>query len=226
MKRLFAVLLTLLMLATPVLAEEVTISYVGLLSRGYSTWDAQDLIDKWERGEPLTPFQEPEYDEYNSPAEDNGHGGDLLLLKGTVKEYVKTGDSSQYLIGIRLQQEDGKEWMVSCAQYIDKTLVGAVWNGEKGETVFDGLEETKVEIYGKYLGYSEKFKLPVVDIIAYGGLLVPEEKHFISTRISTTLMQRDDIWDLGYLIGAERYSESYEQASTLLSYYGGGTIIQ
>lgn len=225
MKKLLVIMLAFLILAVPVMAEESVPDHGYLLAIGFSGDDAHDLIDKWERGEPLTPFQEVEYDEYNSPAEENGHGGDLLLLKGTVKEYVKTGNSSQYLVGIRLQQEDGKEWMISCAQYIDKTLVGAMWNGEKGETVFDGLEETKVEIYGKYLGYSEEFKLPVVDIIAYGGLLVPEEKHFISTRISTTLMQRDDIWDLGYLIGAKRYSESKDPAP-MLSYYGGGTIIQ
>lgn len=213
MKKILMIFLIVLVCVAPVLAESVSISYVGLLSRGYSSSAAQDLIDKWERGEPLTPFQEVEYDEYNSPAEENGHGGDLLLLKGTVKEYVKTGDSSQYLVGIRLQQEDGKEWMVSCAQYYNKTLIGTIYDGKNENTVFDGLEETKVEIYGKYLGFSEMFKLPVVDIIDYGGLLIPEESHFISTLTASIKMERDDIWDLGYLLGAKRYSKSYEPLS-------------
>lgn len=190
--------------------RKVTISFAGLLARGYSMSDAEELMDKWKRGEPLTPFQVPEYDEYNSPAEDNGRGGDLLLLTGTVKEYVKTGNSSDYVIGIRLEQADGNEWMISCAQCVDKNLIGGVWDNS-GNTVFDGLDGATVEIYGKYSGFSEKFKLPVVDIVAYGGLFVPDEGLFISTMTAKLLMQKDDIYALGSLIGAERYRESTEK---------------
>lgn len=216
MKRILALLLLVLCIPFSALGEEatpqrnVTISFIHLISSGYSMSDAEDLVAKWKRGEPLTPFQTPEYETYNSPAEDNGHGGDLLLLTGTITEYVKTGNSTDYVIGVRLEQEDGDEWMISCAQCVSKNLIGAVPDNS-GATVFDDLEGTAVEIYGKYSGFSEKFKIPVVDIVAYGGLFVPEDELFIYTMTAELQMQKDCIYDLGYLIGAKRFRGSTEK---------------
>lgn len=215
MKKILALVLLVLCIPYSVIAEDlpqrnVTISFIHLISSGYSTDAANELVDKWKHGETLTPFQVPDYDTYNSPADENGHGGDLLLLTGTIKEYVKTGNSSNYVVGIRLEQEDGREWMISCAQCVEKNLIGALW-GENGKTVFDDLESSTVEIYGKYMGFSEDFKLPVVDIVTYGGMYVPAEEMFISTMTAGRQMQRDGIWDLGYLIGAKRFRESTEK---------------
>lgn len=216
MKKMLALLLLVLCIPLSVLAEEdapqrnVSLSYGALLSKGYTSEDAKKLIEKNESGGPLTPFFVPDYEAYNSPAEENGHGGDLLLLTGTITEYVKTGNSTDYVIGIRLEQKDGNEWMISCAQCVNKNLIGGVWGGN-GTTVFDGLEGTTVEVYGKYSGFSEKFKLPVVDIVAYGGLFVPEDELFIYTMTAELQMQKDRIYDLGYLIGAERSKSSTEK---------------
>ena len=181
----------------------------SLLAKGYSPEEADEIVEKARRGEPLTPFQVPDYDAYNSPAEKNGHGGDLLLLSGTVKKYVKDGTSSQYVIGIRLEQEDGREWMISCAQYINRNLIGEAL--KRGDTVFDGLEGKNVEIYGKYSGFSEEYKLPVVDITRCGGLFLPDEDTFICTLTSSITMNQEGIYDLPYLIGAKKQRKSTER---------------
>lgn len=214
-KKFLAILLLVFYMPYSVSAEEisqrnVTLSLGRLLSCGYSIYEANKLLDKWEQGEPLTPFQIPDYDVYNSPAEENGHYGDLLLLTGTIKEYVKTGDSSTYVIGVRLVQDDGHEWMISCALYKEQNLIGGM-RGVAEETVFDGFEGDIVEIYGVYTGFSEKFKLPAVDIVTYGGMYVTEEDLFISTLTATLEMQKDKIFDLGYLIGAKRSQKSNER---------------
>lgn len=147
---------------------------------------------------------------YNSPAEENGLGNDKVLLFGTIKEYVKTGTKTDYIMGFCLEQEDGNKWMVSCAARSGKLLIGDD-NSGKWTTVFDDLKNKAVEVYGQYLGFSEKFKLPVVDITYYGGVYDAETDCFIMTRQAEYWMQRDGIYAFEKLIGASRRRVSIEK---------------
>lgn len=91
--------------------REIQLSKAGLIACGYTSDRADKILDALEKGEPLTPFHEASYEDYNSPADENGLDGDTLLLSGSVIEYVRTED----VIGFKLQQEDGNIWLVACA---------------------------------------------------------------------------------------------------------------
>lgn len=217
MKRLvymILVLLLILFLTGTVIAEhterEIYLSKGSLLASGYTIEGAEMLIDKAEKGEPLTPFHPVVYTAYNSPAEENGLGNDTILLYGTIAEYKITGTKNNYIKGFYLEQEDGNKWLISCAAKADGKLIGDDNMGQ-GTTVFDNLEGKNVEVYGTYLGFSEDYKVPVVDITYYGGLYNDENGCFIMTRHAEYWMERDGIYAFEKLIGARRRVVSVER---------------
>lgn len=186
--------------------EERTISHniAKWVACGYTSSDAERLIEAYEKGEPLTPFHEVNYDDYNSPADENGLGDDTLLLYGIIKEYVYTGD----VIGFYLEQADGNRWLVACGV---RNGVGKDITGNKN--VFEELLGQEVEVYCKYMGYSEMFKLPTVDVTNYGGVLVLDDLTLIETWTAQYRMTWTGgivIKNLGLLIGAKGSIRSYE----------------
>lgn len=218
MKRAFAIFLICCIMMSPVvLAEEEMRIHMfkgALLAKGYTPEQADEIMIKSQNGEDLTPFHTIEYDMYNSPAEENGLGHDLVRISGSISEYFQTDN----LFGIRLTQEDGNEWIVLYAIKVDGILVGTNPFGGKDATVFDGYDDRAVEIYGEYLGYSERFHLPVVQIAGYGGMLVLDDNILIITMNSRLEMESRNIdgfsyklYDLGYLIGAKKTIESTEK---------------
>ncbi len=214
MKRVFNIILVLLSILSYVCSafaeREVYLTKGGLLASGYTIEAADALLAKAEKGEPLTPFHPVEYADYNSPAEENGLGDDKVLLYGTIRDYRITGSKNDYIMGFYLEQEDGNTWLVSCAAKSGGMLIGDDYTG-KGTTVFDNLQGKSVEVYGTYLGFSEDFKVPVVDITYYGGLYNEEEDCFVMTRHAEYWMQRDGIYAFEKLIGARRRIVSVER---------------
>lgn len=190
--------------------REINLSFGSLLASGYTPEAANELIAKAEKGEPLTPFHPVDYEDYNSPAEENGLGNDTVLLYGTIREYIQTGSKSEYIKGFYLEEESGNNWLISCAAKTGGILIGDDYSG-KETTVFDALEGKTVEIYGTYLGFSDDYKLPVVDITNYGGLYYVEDDRFILTQHAEYWMQRDGIFDIYKLVGAKRYTKSAER---------------
>lgn len=184
--------------------RQVSFNKAVLIAQGYTSSRADELLEAYEKGEPLTPFHEAEYEQYNSPAEENGLGDDTLLLYGVIKGYVQDGD----VIGFYLEQDDGNIWLVACGI---KNGIGKDSTGKKN--VFDDLEGEKIELYCKYMGFSEKYKLPTVDITGYGGALVLSDLKLIQTRTAVYNMQntRPQIYNLGRLIGAKEHYESFER---------------
>lgn len=183
--------------------RQVNLNKAYLIACGYTSSRADELLEAYEKGEPLTPFHEAEYEAYNSPAEENGLGDDTLLLYGVIKGYVRDGD----VIGFYLEQDDGNTWLVACGI---RNGIGKDTTGKKN--VFDDLEGEEIELYCTYMGFSEKYKLPTVDITGFGGVLVLSNLSLIQTRTAVHNMEkaRPEIYNLSMLIGAKERYESFE----------------
>ena len=190
--------------------RSVTVELEALLGCGYTLDAAKALVAKAERGEPLTSFHTVDYNVYNMPAEKNGLEGDTILLLGTLEDTIvkKTDKKGEYLVFYFLKQEDGNRWLVFCAAKVDGVLIGENYKKE-GTTVFDGLSGKAVEIYGKYMGFSDVYKLPTVDIATYGGMYINDEDLLISTGTAKRMMASDYLYGLNFLIGTTRYWSSF-----------------
>lgn len=156
--------------------------YGKLLANGVSIEQAHNAIDRINSGESITNFHIAEYDLYNLPASENGLEGDLVRVLGTITEYVKDGSNASSVLGFKIRQEDGQEWMVSSGLMQNgKVTVGGIYGGDPKSSIFDGYEQKSVEVYGKYIGFSDVYNLPAIDITAYGGLYAEEDNIFICT---------------------------------------------
>ena len=198
-------------------------TYDTLLCHGFMPSKAEELVRRQENGEPLTDFHAAEYNKYNSPAEENGLKGDTLVLAGKITKYVHDGTKKRYSIGFQLMQSDGMEWMVLCGYNDHGDTLGisteASMQGKTGVTVFDNLEEREVLVYCKYMGFSEKYHLPAVNIATYGGLvLMEEEPIMMMTSVAAKQMDFDGIADLPYVLGVQRENVSWDNFSRWLSW--------
>lgn len=201
-----------LYVAVPKSSSEIELFLPSMIAKGYSSDEAEELIRRKNSGEALHPFHLVEYDSYNSPAEENGFEGDTILAYGRIRKYVKDGGKNSYVQGFTLEQNDGDKWLISFAFYENGVLVGHDYaSGSEKKTVFDGYEGEDASIYGKYLGYSEKYQMPVIDISLYGGMLLHSTNTFIETMTAGHNMDNDGLHDLGYLLGADRYIDSTER---------------
>lgn len=208
-KWLSAILVCLLLVSNGCFADStstVRLSYGKMLALGYSPSEAQEIIDKAERGESIIPFKSVDYETYIDHWYDRFEER-LVAVNGSVTQYFKMDD----LFAFRISDEGNHEWIVIYALKQNGILVGSDPGGGKNQTVFDGFENIPVQVYGEYIGYSDKYHLPVLQIATYGGLYIPETTMFVHTMTANTEMQRKRLYDLGYLIGAKRYRESTEK---------------
>lgn len=183
----------------------------GLISNGFSSEQAEEILLKAQFGEEIHPFHKVDYSIYNVPAEDNGLENDTIFVDGIIQKYVSDGNKRNCTYGLVVEQEDGNQWLIYCAEKINRELIGIRIGSEPEQHVFEGYDGRTVRIYGKYLGYSEKYKLPVIDIVTYGGMVLIDENTLIITNTSDYYMNMDHISDFGYLISAEKCIQSYER---------------
>lgn len=165
-----------------------------MIGRGYSAYDVTEMIARAQAGEEIHDFARVNYDEYNMPAEENGFKGNKILAEGTIKEYLTDGNKKTCSYGIILEQADGNQWLIYCAEKANGKILGKLRNSDPAQHVFEGYENQEAGIYGKYLGFSEKYKLPVIDIFNYGGMFAMEE----NTWIQTSLAERNMSFSYSY----------------------------
>lgn len=176
---------------------------ISLGTMGYSNYQAKQIILKAQLGEEIHPFHDAEYDLYNMPAEKNGLENEPIFIDGTIVKYVSNGGKKNCAYGLIVEQEDGHQWLVYCAEKVNGELVGKLSGSKPEQHIFEGYSNRTVRIYGKYLGLSEEYKLPVIDIVTYGGMLLIDENALVRTNTSGYYMDRDCIYGFDYLIGAE-----------------------
>lgn len=185
--------------------ETLTAEY---LASGCSLSETTAILVAAQAGEEVHKFRRVDYDAYNMPAEKNGFKGDTILVEGVIQKYVSDGNKKNRTYGMIVEQPDGNRWLVYCAENQNGKLCARRRDSDPEAHVFEGYEEQEVAVYGKYTGFSEKYKLPVVDIFTYGGMLVVSENTFIRT-VQAEYSARGGIDKLlPKLIGAEHVIES------------------
>lgn len=183
----------------------------SMAAHGYGSDQAAEILLRAQMGEELHPFHRVEYDVYNMPAAQNGLEDDTILVDGVIREYVSDGGKKNCTYGMIVEQEDGSRWLIYCAEKINGEFVGKRWGIEPEQHVFEGYEGQNVMIYGEYLGFSDKYDLPVIDVVKYGGMVLANENILIMTMTSTQNMRRDGISDFEFIIGASSTIESSER---------------
>ena len=92
-------------------------------------------------------YGKADYDQFNSPASENGLDGKMIWINGTVKERMAVDGQYVWIV----EQADGRKWMAA--------------TGPQEYSIGDG---TDVTIYGVYLGTSSKLdNLPSLLILRY-----------------------------------------------------------
>lgn len=165
-----------------------------MIGQGYSADAVTEMLAKAQAGEEIHDFARVNYDEYNMPAEENGFKWKTIMAEGTIKEYLADGNKKTCSYGIILEQADGNQWLIYCAEKANGKILGKLRNSDPAQHVFEGYENQEVAIYGQYLGFSEKYKLPVIDIFDYGGMFAMEE----NTWIQTSLAERNMSFSYSY----------------------------
>lgn len=183
----------------------------SMLASGYTMSQTEEFLLKAQVGEELHPFHKADYDVYNMPAEDNGLENDTIFIDGVIQEYVAIGGKKDCVYGLIVEQKDGNRWLISCAEKIKGEFIGRRRGSDPEQHVFEGYDGRNVRIYGKYLGFSEKYKLPTINILMYGGMVLIDENVLIKTNTSNFYMDRDRLPRFDYLIGAEKCIESQER---------------
>lgn len=181
---------------------------IGVLSVSCNEDIVTEMFVAAQAGEEVHKFRRVDYDAYNMPAEKNGFKGDKILVEGSIQKYVSDGNKKNRTYGMIVEQPDGNRWLVYCAEKQNGKLCAKRMGSDPEAHVFEGYEGQEVAVYGKYMGFSEKYKLPVVDIFTYGGMLVVSENTFIRTdqAYQRVLFGSDSL--LPELIGAEHVIES------------------
>lgn len=159
-----------------------------MLAWGFSSSDITEMFARAQVGEEIHDFARVNYDEYNMPAEENGYKWKTIMAEGTIKEYLADGNKKTCSYGIILEQADGNQWLIYCAEKANGKILGKLRNSDPAQHVFEGYESQEVAIYGQYLGFSEKYKLPVIDIFDYGGMLVMDSNTWIQTSLAEISM--------------------------------------
>lgn len=165
---------------------------VSFMASGYTKEQALNMVARAQAGEEIHDFARVNYDEYNTPAEENGFAGKKIMAEGIVKKYIADGNKKNCTYGMIIEQEDGNQWLIYCAEKVKGKILGKLWDSDPAKHVFEGYENQEVNIYGKYLGFSEKYKLPVIDIFTYGGMLVMNDNTWIQTYRSERNMFSDN----------------------------------
>lgn len=187
----------------------------SMLSRGFSSSETDEILIKAQFGEEIHPFHKVEdYSVYNSPAEENGLGDDTIFIDGVIRKYVEDGNKKNRVYGMIVEQEDGSQWLVSCAQMLNGEFVGKLRGSDPEVHVFSGYNDKSVRIYGEYLGFSEMYKLPTINIVTYGGMVLTDENTLLMTMTAEhNLGSYARIGDFAFLVGAEKTVTSTEHYS-------------
>lgn len=106
-------------------------------------------------------FERAVYGKFNSPSEENGLGGTLVYVEGVIDGKLDIEDA----LVISLIQDDGNGWLIS---FSDRP------NRDSG--LIFGSVGKKVRIFGKYEGYSENYKTPVISAFVDGGKVEERNK--------------------------------------------------
>lgn len=109
----------------------------------------------------INGFERAVYGKFNSPAEENGLGGTLVYVEGVIDGKLDMEDA----LVISLIQDDGNGWLIS---FSDRP------NRDSGLIL--GSVGKEVRIFGKYEGYSENYKKPVISAFVDGGKVEERNK--------------------------------------------------
>lgn len=100
-------------------------------------------------------FEIADFDKFNSYASDNGLGGTLVCMAGTITDTyeVEDGDNFEW-VGLLVEDENGDEWTVLLTYYNEN---------DEPEFVQDSIDnETMLVFYGQYAGYSDVVNRPSI----------------------------------------------------------------
>lgn len=118
----------------------------------------------------IAGYEKAEFTKYNSSASENGLGGRLIYIVGTLdKTEVLTTDGTQSVLGY-ITDEDGKTWLVMTN--IDPIVTEGHFSTAIGKTVVCTVQ---------YEGYSENFQMPSATL---NELLILEDGTIISGKKS------------------------------------------
>lgn len=117
----------------------------------------------------INGFEKADYEKFNSYASENGLDGTSIYVKGTVKEITDKNDT----IAVIIEQGDANKWIIAVGQ---KPLLG--------ESELKRLLNKEIEVFGEYIGYSDAFNMPSIDISS------DDEDYCILTDESERLTQR------------------------------------
>ena len=152
--------------------------------------DPTDINNKMENSTNTTKnmingYKHANFDVYNSPAEENGLGGDVVYIEGYV-ESVRDDDSNNLIIVVTTNEGDSYgSWLTTFD------------NGVYSKELYDSLIGKEVICYGEYLGFSEKMNMPAIklDKITTGKFVIDNSyfKNNTTTTIKETSVEDKEI---------------------------------
>lgn len=120
-------------------------------------------------------FEKADYGKFNSYATKNGLGGTKIYVQGTVTEVFDKDNS----VGLIIQQSDNEQWLVAIGE---EPVIG--------KSKLEKLLNKTIEIFGEYVGYSDVFDMPHLEIIS------DDENYYILTDEKQRLAWRDFFADM------------------------------
>lgn len=119
----------------------------------------------------VTGFELADFSKYNSPASENGLGGNKIYLKGTIEkvDITKLDAPSDMITGI-IKDSNNNKWLCS----LNMTLFA-----DKKE--YEDLIEKQIVVCGIYQGYSSVAKMPAFSLYKLLSLDSGETKDGIAT---------------------------------------------
>lgn len=101
--------------------------------------------------ESITGFEKADFDKYNSYASENGLGGKKIYIEGIVDEKVIIDDTIAFV----LKQNSEDKWIITVGLF-------PIWSDEK----IDEIMGKKIRVFGEYVGYSDKVKMPNIELFS------------------------------------------------------------
>lgn len=115
-----------------------------------NTGVSQEEYDNAEEVQAIGEFERADFDKYNSYEFENVLKNSKIYVDGIVKEKSVVDNSINFI----LKQNDGNEWVVSVG-------ITPVYTSE----MIDELIGKEVRVFGKYIGFSNRVKMPGVHIM-------------------------------------------------------------
>ena len=99
----------------------------------------------------LTDYKPADFENYNSPATENGHGGDKIYISGKLDEVSELADGNNSFLGIVHTEEDD-EWLVVLDYKTDS----------RDKSFYNDIVGHKIIVAGIYEGYSSVYEMPSI----------------------------------------------------------------